>query len=125
MAFKTLCLVLCLALYAMEAHGLKTFLPIRRNVDFFRAVQACRIMGGHLASIESADENTRLHNAIKAAVGTMTSQWWIGGMDYGNEGTFVWYSLNKPIVYKNYLPNEPNNFKGVENCLIIDGVSDE
>uniref|UniRef100_A0A182SE75 C-type lectin domain-containing protein n=1 Tax=Anopheles maculatus TaxID=74869 RepID=A0A182SE75_9DIPT len=83
---------------------------------------ACRQKGGHLASVESADENARVEAAIKAVVGDKASYWWIGGMDYGAEGRFVWYPLNKVVDYKNFVPGEPNNSYGAEDCLAVDST---
>ncbi|XP_052890414.1 perlucin-like protein [Anopheles moucheti] len=118
MAFKSLCLVLCLTLYTMEAHGYMDYVAYKRAVNFFQAWQQCRLFGGHLASIESAAENTRAEDAIMA-VGDFSKDWLIGGTDLGSEGNFVWIGLNKKTTYTNFYKGEPNNNKGVENCLVM------
>ncbi|XP_053667956.1 perlucin-like protein [Anopheles marshallii] len=118
MAFKSLCLLLCLALFATEAHGYKDYVAYKRAVNFFQAWQQCRLFGGHLASIESAEENTRAEAAIMAA-GDFSKDWAIGGTDLGSEGNFVWIGLNKKTTYTNFYKGEPNNNNGVENCLVM------
>uniref|UniRef100_A0A4Y0BCQ8 C-type lectin domain-containing protein n=1 Tax=Anopheles funestus TaxID=62324 RepID=A0A4Y0BCQ8_ANOFN len=118
MAFKSLCLVLCLMLFAMEAHGAKTYVAYKRSLSFFQAWQQCRISGGHLASIESAEENARVEAAIRA-VGDFTKEWIIGATDLGAEGNFVWIGLNKKATYLNFGPGEPSNNGGTENCLVM------
>ncbi|XP_035901735.1 pulmonary surfactant-associated protein D-like, partial [Anopheles stephensi] len=100
--------------------GYKHYVVYRQNVNFFIATQFCRQKGGHLASIESPEESARVEAAIKAAVGNKPTVWWIGGMDYGLEGRFVWYALNKVIDYKNCNVGEPNNSRRVEDCLSVD-----
>ncbi|XP_053668019.1 pulmonary surfactant-associated protein D-like [Anopheles marshallii] len=119
MAFKSLCLVLCLALYAMEAHGVRNYIAYRRAINFFQSDQACRQMGGKLAVIESEAEHNRAVDAVKAVAGTTTNYYWIGAMDFGYEGHFLWFPINKYAVYKNFATGEPSNNGGAENCVII------
>uniref|UniRef100_A0A182QL56 C-type lectin domain-containing protein n=1 Tax=Anopheles farauti TaxID=69004 RepID=A0A182QL56_9DIPT len=121
MASKTLFLVLCLALFAIEVHGAKTFKAYRRKTAFFTAWQICRLYGGHLASILSAEENAMVESAIEA-VGTFDGYWFIGGTDIGVEGRFIWIGLNMAIngaAYKNWNTGEPNNLNGNEDCIAM------
>uniref|UniRef100_A0A182NPC5 C-type lectin domain-containing protein n=1 Tax=Anopheles dirus TaxID=7168 RepID=A0A182NPC5_9DIPT len=89
-------------------------------MNYFTAWQTCRLYGGHLASIESADENARVVTAIKAA-GNFGKEWFIGATDIGIEGQYVWIGLNKKITsssYTNWNAGEPNN-QGNEDCVAI------
>uniref|UniRef100_A0A182NPC8 C-type lectin domain-containing protein n=1 Tax=Anopheles dirus TaxID=7168 RepID=A0A182NPC8_9DIPT len=120
MASKILVLTLCLALFAIEAHGFKRYVGYRRNLNYFAAWQACRLMGGSLASIESADENGRVVDAIKAA-GNFASHWLIGGTDIGIEGRFVWIGINKELtssMYTNWATGEPSDTNGSKDCIM-------
>ncbi|XP_052890697.1 pulmonary surfactant-associated protein D-like [Anopheles moucheti] len=117
MAFKTLCLVLCLALYAMEAHGYRNYVAYRRVLNFFQADQACRQMGGQLAVIESAAELARATDAINAVIASGISYFFIGAMDYGYEGHFLWFPINKYAVYNNFASGD--NLNGSENCVMM------
>uniref|UniRef100_A0A182NPC9 C-type lectin domain-containing protein n=1 Tax=Anopheles dirus TaxID=7168 RepID=A0A182NPC9_9DIPT len=126
MTSKLLVVTVCLALFAIaEAHGdrkgFKRYIAYKRNINFFTAWQTCRLMGGHLASIESADENARVVDAIKA-VGNINKDWFIGGTDIGIEGRFVWIGTNKEITsstYRNWNNGEPNNSGGNEDCTAM------
>uniref|UniRef100_A0A182WE59 C-type lectin domain-containing protein n=1 Tax=Anopheles minimus TaxID=112268 RepID=A0A182WE59_9DIPT len=118
MSFKSLFLVLCLVGLAMEAQGAKKYLAYYRSVNFFQAWQQCRLYGGHLASIESEQENGQVAAAIKA-VGDMKLQWLIGGTDIGFDGSFIWIGLNQEATYLNFLEGEPNNHNGPEDCLTM------
>uniref|UniRef100_A0A4Y0BJ82 C-type lectin domain-containing protein n=1 Tax=Anopheles funestus TaxID=62324 RepID=A0A4Y0BJ82_ANOFN len=117
MAYKSLCLVLCLALFTMEAHGYNRYVAYRRSATFFQAWQLCRLHGGHLATIETAEENARVEQAIKA-VGQLNMVWIIGGTDLGAEGNFIWVGLNKKITYTNFNSWEPNGGTA-QNCLAV------
>ncbi|XP_001688318.3 mannose-binding protein [Anopheles gambiae] len=119
MLFKTLCLLLCLALFDIQVNGFKHYVAYKRKIKFFSAWQQCRLYNGHLASIETPEENAQVARAIKA-VGDITDDWYIGGTDIGFEGRFVWIGLNKIASYLNFNPGEPNNNKN-EDCLIMKG----
>uniref|UniRef100_A0A182QNP7 C-type lectin domain-containing protein n=1 Tax=Anopheles farauti TaxID=69004 RepID=A0A182QNP7_9DIPT len=121
MTTKRLLLTLCLALFAIEANGLKKFVAYKQKTTFFPAWQTCRLYGGHLASIESAAENAQVEAAIKA-VGSLDFPWTIGGTDIGIEGRFVWFATGKEITntaYKNWYTNEPNDDLPGEDCIAI------
>ncbi|XP_035892474.1 perlucin-like protein [Anopheles stephensi] len=117
MALKYLCLVLCVTFFAMETYGRKDFVAYKRSLSFFQAFQQCRLYGGYLAFIESAEENAQVVTAIKA-VGDLTSEWYIGATDLGFEGRFVWFGVNKRVSYMNFNGGEPNNING-EHCIVI------
>lgn len=72
--------------------------------------------GGNLVSIQDATENQTVINALNAngLGGTI----WIGFNDELQEGVFVWYD-QKPVVYTNWAPSEPNNAGGNEDCTQI------
>ncbi|XP_035890602.1 perlucin-like protein [Anopheles stephensi] len=118
MALKYLCLVLCVTFFAMEVHGRNEYVAYKRAINFYEAFQQCRLYGGHLASIESADENARVVTAVKAA-GDFSKDWLIGATDLGNEGTFIWTGVNRKATYLNFNGGEPSNNDGSEHCVAI------
>ena len=63
----------------------------------------CISYGGHLASINSAEENTMLANFLT------TQSAYIGFSDSDNEGQFKW-SNGDPVTYTNWYPGQPNNY---------------
>ena len=69
--------------------------------------QEAQSLGGHLATIESADEQEFLFNAF-STVGGVDRSLWIGLHDSQQEGTFVWAS-GAPVTYTNWLDAQPDN----------------
>ncbi len=59
-------------------------------------------LGGHLVTINSAQENTFISSLSPDRI-------WIGFTDRAEEGTFKWVT-NEPVVYTNWNTGEPNNF---------------
>ena len=72
---------------------------------------------GHLASIRSTGENDFLQTMRESTVSSET-QAWVGGNDIENDGIFVWTD-GKAFTYENWLPNQPNNYDGPQNCISI------
>ncbi|NNE14965.1 MAG: HYR domain-containing protein [Saprospiraceae bacterium] len=67
------------------------------------AQQTCINNGGHLAVINSAEENNFLANIL-----TLQSAW-IGCSDAQNEGTFEWVN-GDALNYTNWYPGQPNDY---------------
>ncbi|XP_038058458.1 perlucin-like protein [Patiria miniata] len=78
----------------------------------------CKQVGGDLASIESAEENTFILDIINKEGGCDNGMVWIGLNDKETEGTFIWTSSNKPITFNGWNGGEPNG-SGNENCVEI------
>ena len=47
--------------------------------------------------------------------------YWLGGTDFGREGTWYWDHTKKPIVYEDWHHGEPNGNRN-ENCLVKSGL---
>jgi hypothetical protein len=67
-------------------------------------------LGGHLATINDAAENTFVFDTFTAN-GTIDRSLWIGLNDVAVEGTFVWTS-GEPLAYTNWNTGEPNGITG-------------
>ena len=63
-------------------------------------------LGGYLAAISSAAENTAIRTFANSQ--GFTGSVWIGFTDQAVEGTFVWVN-GEPVVYTNWGGGEPNN----------------
>ena len=50
-----------------------------------------------------------------------TGAYWVGGADRAEEGVWRWVSSNTPIssAVQDWIPGEPNNSGGDEDCLAI------
>ena len=82
--------------------------------------QACEAVavarGGHLATIRSAAENNWLVNTFNGM--KVTEGFWAGLSDAAVEGNWVWAS-GEAAGFFNWYPGEPNNFGGLEHCVLL------
>ncbi len=69
-------------------------------------------LGGHLATVRSAEENAWIYEAFAPHFGGAEFQLWIGLNDAAQEGVFQWVS-GEPLGYTNWAPGEPNNGFGI------------
>lgn len=88
------------------------------------AGEACaQAFGGHLVTLNSWEEELWVKNTFGWHEGI-----WIGFSVIGREhraGHFVW-SSGEPVIYTNWNPGEPNNYRG-EDCAVMnagDGWND-
>jgi hypothetical protein len=72
-------------------------------------------LGGHLVTIDNAEENTWVCETLGAKSSIIL---WNGLNDVAEEGTFVWAS-GDPVVYSNWNPGEPNNKNGIEDYTLM------
>ncbi len=70
-------------------------------------------LGGHLVSIEDAEENEWVRANV-ANYGGVDRRLWIGFNDVQVEGQFTWTD-GTPTSYTNWNPGEPNNSGGIED----------
>ena len=88
---------------------------IHNTMTWKEAKEACEAMGGHLATITSAEEQKVIEN-----LNTQNDNLWIGG--YKNaDGQWCWVT-GEPWEYENWGDGEPNNSSNVvadENCVAM------
>ena len=106
----------------------KTRIPrdaVKWNGHFYKAIplkgthQAalnyCAENGGHLARIESKDEQAFIERLLSGS----NESYWIDGSDEAREGRWM-FSNGTPMSYFNWHPSEPNkSFKGIEDFLMV------
>ncbi len=80
-----------------------------------KAREKCVEIGGHLAVITSAEEQTAVATILSS--GSRTA-YWLGGSDIQTEGTFKW-STGEAFSYTNWDVTQPDNYNGVENVMEI------
>lgn len=75
------------------------------NVSWVEAYLHCKKIGGHLATITSAAENSVVHGLISG------NYYYLGGTDSSKEGSWRWINGDK-WTYSNWNSGEPNNGNG-------------
>jgi hypothetical protein len=71
-------------------------------------------LGGHLATINNAEENGWIRGNVATADGVNADDAWIGLNDIKSEGTYVWIS-GETSDYTNWGGGEPNDAGGIED----------
>lgn len=71
------------------------------------------IMGGHLATVRNAKEDSWIYTTFIHNPG-VTDTLWVGISDAAEEGNFVWAS-GESSAYRNWAPGEPNNLGNIED----------
>ncbi|KAL6489710.1 hypothetical protein MHYP_G00000550 [Metynnis hypsauchen] len=95
--------------------GQKYYVSNRMKAKFDHALKFCTDAGGTLVLPRNEAENEAL-SAMHATLGSANIL--LGTTDREIEGHFV--DLNKkPLTFTNWMPNEPNNHQGKEDCVGI------
>ena len=92
--------------YLLEVEG--EFLFVDGSFDWWAAAHDAQSRGGHLAVIESEEEQAR------AAQHTNGKNVWIGATDEGHEGKWTWVV---PKNFENWAVGEPNNGSDMQDHL--------
>ncbi|PFX30431.1 Macrophage mannose receptor 1 [Stylophora pistillata] len=79
------------------------------------AAKDCRALGGHLVKIDDSDEQHFI--SFKQSKSHRTR--WIGLNDLAVEGSFRWEADKTLVNYTYWATNEPNNFAGSEDCVVV------
>lgn len=85
------------------------------EANFDDGSRFCADVGGKIVLPTNEDENTLL-TSMHAVLGS--SYILIGTTDKDNEGTFVDMD-NRSLYFTKWMKNEPNNYKGAEDCAAI------
>ncbi|XP_063401905.1 perlucin-like protein [Mytilus trossulus] len=101
-------------------HGNSCYLLSTQKSAWQSAVNVCRVYGGTLAVVNSAEENKFLnHTFLQMTGGSTNESYWLDGWDFHSEGTWKWSSTKQEMAYKNFYPGQPDDQNGNEDCLVI------
>lgn len=115
--------VALLGLMASAAVAVPTYVASNGGFDYYlssgrttwtAAEAEAQSIGGHLASIHNATDNTFIHTTFASPAGGWGV--WLGLNDAAVEGSYVW-SDGTPYDYQNWNPGEPNNDRGDEDYV--------
>jgi hypothetical protein len=101
-------------------------LPLHRKLDWFQADEVCERIGGHLAILDTEEENSfvsQLLNETRSNENLGLENIWIGGFSAGQAGTWHWVN-GKAVRYTNWKtePDAGNVTSENEHCLDWSGV---
>ncbi|KAH3690244.1 macrophage mannose receptor 1-like [Dreissena polymorpha] len=99
-------------------HGNSCYELLKSRATYPHAEQLCQEAGGHLASINNAEEQAYIQNFMMRH--NQTRPVWIGLNDHNTEGTFEWTN-GEPLTYTNWLDGHEDNSAGhnEEDCVAL------
>ena len=83
--------------------------------SFEEAEEYCQTIGGHLATIQSQEENDYIYSMM---ISEGYKSAYFGFTDRDIEGTWVWVN-DEPVNYTNWAPSEPNSENSEENYAMF------
>ena len=90
--------------------GANCYKLFSQTLNWEAAEKHCQGEGGHLASVQSAEENNFL-------TGMTTEMHWLGATDIAFEGDWVWQD-GTARVFTDWKAGQPDNNNNNENCLM-------
>ncbi|XP_026481366.1 macrophage mannose receptor 1-like [Ctenocephalides felis] len=88
---------------------------LKTNMDWENARQYCLNLGLTLAIISNKKENDYMRcHILNISDDPHGDRFWVAG--HKVDGKFEWWN-NIPMDYANWLPTQPDNSKGIENCM--------
>lgn len=115
----TLALMMCLTLMPRTALAADkvdfnghSYQRIDSGMTWKEAVKYCENLGGHLATITSAEEQELVKNLVS---GGTKAQYWLGGTDEAEEGNWAWITGESWTFWADTITF--NNYQGTEHYL--------
>ena len=85
------------------------------SMSWSEAKAYCESLGGHLATITSAEEQAKIEELL--TIGTRNS-YWLGASDPNYDGNWQWIT-NEGFSYNNWANQQPDRYLKSENSLMI------
>ncbi|XP_018764911.2 macrophage mannose receptor 1-like [Serinus canaria] len=98
----------CLKFFVREGNQKKSW---------FEAEEFCREIGGNLVTINTREDQILLWQ-LASDKGLNTQAFWIGLFLLNPDEGFSWID-GSPVIYENWEENEPNNYKELEHCVMV------
>ncbi|XP_039444675.2 perlucin-like [Culex pipiens pallens] len=90
-----------------------------KELTFFEAWHQCRSYGLRLAMVNSVVDDAKLKLAFAEKDFSQKEVYWIAATNIGRNGSYVWITDNTPVIYTNFLPQQPDNYGGDEHCIEV------
>ncbi|NXD11875.1 MRC1 protein, partial [Nothocercus nigrocapillus] len=84
---------------------------------WFEAEEFCREIGGNLVTIKTKEDQILIWQ-LALAKGLNTQAFWIGLFYLNPDEGYVWID-GSPATYKYWDEDEPNNYQGIEHCVMF------
>lgn len=95
------------------------FKAFTEEINWFKAQQNCRVLNSNLTSIHSSEEN----DFVRYQVAAFAENVWIGLTNLENmKAVYEWVDESN-VSFTNWVPGEPNNLSGSENCTNLNITS--
>ncbi|ERL96123.1 lectin subunit alpha [Dendroctonus ponderosae] len=90
----------------------------KQAVTWKEAFVLCKQNGMDLVSIKNAEEHDAVAEALAPypTIEGVNKGYWTAAMRFGTN-SFVWFTDGQPMVYTNFEDGQPDNFKGMEECV--------
>lgn len=98
-------------------YGSRCFRFFNSPSTWANAERHCLAYGANLASVHSTAEYHFLQNMVVRGTGVLTRTW-LGGSDAVHNRMWFW-SDGSGFDYQNWNPEEPNNHRGREPCIVM------
>ncbi|KAL3859162.1 hypothetical protein ACJMK2_009394, partial [Sinanodonta woodiana] len=106
-----------------ERHGTGCYKVLEIKASWPEAKVYCSVIGGDLAQIEDANENSIITGIIsRLHVSTNDKLFWLDGSDMLSENEWLWmgqHGASQHMTFTNWNPSQPDNAAGIEHCLEI------
>ncbi|XP_011177533.2 C-type lectin 37Db [Zeugodacus cucurbitae] len=87
------------------------------ELDWAGAAHLCRSYDSDLLTIESKAEKDALSAHLKKTFSYIRA--WTSSNDFSVEGEYMSFNTGRPMIYKYWRPNEPNNEGENEHCIEV------
>nr|AGI61062.1 perlucin [Sinohyriopsis cumingii] len=104
-----------------ERHGRQCYKVIAVQASWSEAKEYCQVIGGDLAKIRSASDQTIIYGLVFHNHGIISNErYWVDGSDMLQSGMWRWMGTNGasvPFSYTNWYPGQPSHKN--ENCAEV------